>query len=164
MLKRNQADSTCSAHLQWVSANLLPGDGWALHGEADRYLISGLPGLFLFIVSDCICDMTNFEFFRQFRTLYIPISDGNLCFQSFVCAFVLALQPSHQVKTSRQGREKAPLLLGAIQSTWKILCSGGSTFGHSWPNQESLLYQMSWQLKQQLLGLGLDRADQEIAR
>lgn len=53
------------------------------------------------------------------------------------------------------------MLLGAIHSTWNTLCSDGSTFGHSWPNQECLLHQMSQQLKQQLLGL--DRADQEMA-
>ena len=71
-----------SAHLQWGWANLLPGNGGALHGEADQYLISGLPGLFLCTVSDCICDMTNFGFFWQFWTLYVPISDGNLYFVS----------------------------------------------------------------------------------
>lgn len=71
-----------SAHVQWGWANLLPGDVWALHGQADQYCISGLPGLFLFPVSDCICDVINFEIFRQFWTLYVLISNGNPYFVS----------------------------------------------------------------------------------
>lgn len=103
-----------SARLQWGWANLLPSDSWALHREADRYLISGLPGLFLFTVSDCLCDMMNFEFFWWFRTLYIPISDGNLCFVSRATFVPLCWLCSLHMKLKQVGkvRRKPPYFWG----------------------------------------------------